>query len=483
MNQRYALFSALISLLLFSCRNGRYVSVSAATCHPDDESGLLAFKSGFTEDPSGMLSNWKPGTDCCQWSGINCRENNRVTTVTLNGQPDNPKSYLSGTFSPLLSKVQNLDGIYFQNLRNITGTFPRFVFDLPKLIYVYIENNKLSGPLPNDIGRLSRFGALSVTGNRFFGSIPSSISQLTQLGQLRLSNNLLTGPIPDGLRQLKTLTYLDLAGNRLSGKIPNFFNSFPDLLFLVLSRNKFTGGIPTSIASLAPKLINLELGNNQLSEKIPEFISNFKALDTLDLSSNQFSGVLPKSFKNLTKIFNLNLARNNLVDPFPDLAVKGIESLDLSYNKFKLGKIPKWVTSSTIIYSLKLAGCGIKMRLEDWKPSETFFYDFIDLSDNEISGSAVNLVNSTEYLVGFSASGNQLNFNLSDIKLPKTLKYLDLSKNQLFGSVPQSVVGLEKLNLSYNKLCGMIPANKFPAAVFAGNACLCRAPLSPCRRQ
>ncbi|KAK9159446.1 hypothetical protein Syun_005787 [Stephania yunnanensis] len=67
------------------------------------------------------------------------------------------------------------------------------------------------------------------------------------------------------------------------------------------------------------------------------------------------------------------------------------------------------------------------------------------------------------------------------------MKYLDLSKNQVFGSVPQSVVGLEKLNLSYNRLCGKIPASKFPAAAFAESTvfvndvldiCLCGADRS-----
>ncbi|KAK9138933.1 hypothetical protein Sjap_009527 [Stephania japonica] len=401
------------------------------------------------------------------------------------GDTDNPKRYLSGTFSPLLSKVQNLNGIYFQDLRNLTGPFPKFMFDLPKLSDVHIENSKLSGPLPTDIGRLSSLKVLSLTGNRFSGPIPSSISNLTKLDELRLGNNLLSGPIPNGLRQLKAVYNLELGGNQLSGEIPNFWDSLPKLLYLRLSKNKFTGGIPTSIASLGAQLVYLELGSNQLSGKIPEFISNFKALQTLDLSSNGFFGVLPKSYKKLTTVTNLNLARNNLVEPFPDLSMERISYLDLSYNKFKLGQVPKWATSSNFLYSLKLAGCGIKIRMDDLAKSllGNSFYNFIDLSDNEISGSAVNLVNGKASLVGFWASGNQLKFNMSDLELPRSLKYLDLSKNQVFGSVPESISGLEKLNLSYNRLCGKLPASKFPAAVFAGNACLCGAPLPACRRQ
>ncbi|XP_043688731.1 LRR receptor-like serine/threonine-protein kinase GSO1 [Telopea speciosissima] len=479
-----ALFHSLPFLLLFlllSLFSHHCLLVISASCHVDDEAGLLGFKSGIIEDPSGMLTSWKSGTDCCTWSGVECRENNRVTTISLYGQTDNPKSYLSGTISSSLSKVQNLDGIYFQNLQNITGGFPKVIFDLPKLKYVYIENSKLSGPLPGNIGRLSQLGALSFSGNRFSGRIPSSISQLTEVTQLKLARNLLYGEIPVGIRQLKNITYLSLEQNMFSGKIPDFFSSFADLRILNLSSNKFSGEIPATISYLAPKLRYLELGHNRLTGKIPNFLSNFKQLDTLDLSSNSFSGVVPKSFKNLTKIFNLDLSHNQLVDPFPELNVKGIESLDLSYNKFNLGEIPKWVTSSTIIYSLKLAGCGIKIKLDDWKPAETYFYDYIDLSDNEITGSPVSLLNSTDYLVGFWASGNQLKFKMENLKMPKTLKYLNLSRNLMFGKVPASISQLKKLDVSYNHLCGKIPANKFPASSFVGNDCLCGSPLSPCK--
>ncbi|KAJ7950220.1 Polygalacturonase inhibitor 2 [Quillaja saponaria] len=148
--------------------------------------------------------------------------------------------------------------------------------------------------------------------------------------------------------------------------------------------------------------------------------------------------------------------------------VKGIESLDLSDNRFHLKEIPKWVTSSPIIYSLKLAKCGIKMKFEDWKPSQTYFYDYIDLSENEISGSPIGLLNKTDYLVGFWASGNKLRFNLEGLRIVETLKYLDLSRNLVFGKVPQAIAKLDKLNVSYNHLCGQIPATKFPGECLFG---------------
>ncbi|XAR55691.1 hypothetical protein NMG60_11035859 [Bertholletia excelsa] len=444
----FRLLSHFLLLLIFL--SSQLPCLTAAACNADDEAGLLTFKSGVTADPSGILESWKQGSDCCSWNGVGCDgDNKRVTTLSLIGQPDKPNSFLSGILSPSLSKLSFLNGIYLQNLQNITGPFPTdIIFSLPKLQFVYIENSKLSGRLPANIGNLTQLGAFSVAGNRFSGPIPTSIAQLTQLTQLNLGGNLFTGTIPNGIQRLKSLTLLGLDSNRLTGPIPDIFSSLTDLRILRLSHNKLSGKIPASISALAPNLIYLELGHNALMGPIPDFLGKFRTLDTLDLSWNRLSGTVPKSFGNLTKIFNLDLSHNLLVDPFPEMKVKGIESLDLSYNKFHLGKIPTWVTSSSIIYSLKLAGCGIKMKLDDWKPSETYFYDYIDLSDNQISGSPVGLLNRTEYLVGFWASGNQIKFNMESLKFPQTLKYLDLSRNLVFGKLTDAISGLKGLNVS-----------------------------------
>lgn len=456
---------------------------SAALCHADDEAGLLGFKSGIKSDPSGMLTTWKKGTDCCKWVGITCLTGNRVTALSLVGRPGNLTTSLSGTISPSLSKLRFLDGLYLQDLTNLFGPFPTSLFTLPKLAYIYIENNNLSGPIPANIGKMPQLYALSLQGNHFSGPIPTSIGDLTQLSQLKLGGNRLSGTIPAALKRLSNLTLLQLDRNQLYGAIPDIFPGLSDLRILSLSHNKLGGVIPASISTLAPKLAYLELGHNSLTGTIPGFLGGFRALDTLDLSSNNLSGAVPKSFGNLTKIFNLDLSRNHLVDPFPAMNVKGIESLDLSYNNFHLGSIPKWVTASPIIYSLKLAKCGIKMKLDDWKPAETYFYDYIDLSGNEISGSPVQLLNRTDYLVGFFASGNKLKFDLGSLRFVKTLKLLNLSRNLVSGKVPKAVSGLSELNVSYNHLCGSLPRTKFPAASFAGNDCLCGSPLPPCKAQ
>ncbi|PIA29870.1 hypothetical protein AQUCO_05800149v1 [Aquilegia coerulea] len=242
-------------------------------CHKDDEAGLLGFKSGITEDPEGMLSSWIPGTDCCKWSNVNCfnANNKRVTQLVLYGSNPVffPNSYLTGTISPSLLKVGQLTQLYLRNLRNLTGPLPKGLFDLPMLKQVYIEDNKLSGPLS-----LSK----SPKSNR--------------LELLVLDDNKFSGGIPHGIQCLRNLTTLSLRNNRFSGGIPNIFKS---LAFkeLHLSHNKFFGEIPPSFSFLAPQLEIFNASHNTLTGKIPKYLKNFNKLEKLDLSYNRLSGQIP----------------------------------------------------------------------------------------------------------------------------------------------------------------------------------------------
>lgn len=470
----------LAAVIFLGCLNPN----GATTCHPDDEAGLLAFKSGITRDSSGVLSPWTKGTDCCSWFGVYCANQHRVTSLSLGDVTGDFPYTLSGTISPSLSKLQHLESFELIGLKEIRGPFPRFLLRLPDLKNIYIRRNRLSGPLPTNIGTLSpHLETLVLGANRFTGAIPSSISNLTRLKELYLNDNLLTGRIPPGIGNLKLMSIITLDGNRLSGPIPNnIFKSMTKLRILTLSRNSLSGKVPPSIASLGPSLEFLELGHNNLSGSIPSYISRLAKLKKLDLSNNRFSGAVPQSLSKLTDVFDMDLSRNLLTSPFPVWNVtENLRTLDLSYNNFYMETIPEWVTSASYVVSLKLAKCGIKMSLSDWKPENIGVYSYIDLSENEITGSPGKLLINEGSMREFRASGNKLRFDMGKLNIPESLETLDLSRNLVFGNVPGTVTGLLTLNLSQNHLCGKLPVTEFPPSVFAGNDCLCGSPLPPCK--
>ncbi|KAJ6858940.1 hypothetical protein NC652_041289 [Populus alba x Populus x berolinensis] len=86
-----------------------------------------------------------------------------------------------------------------------------------------------------------------------------------------------------------------------------------------------------------------------------------------------------------------------------------------------------------------------------------------------IAAGPVWLVNKTDHLVASGPSRNKLRFLLGSLRIVGTLKKLDLARKLVYGKVPNSVSGLESLNLSYNHLRGQLPATKFSVSAFVGN--------------
>ncbi|KAK3007420.1 hypothetical protein RJ639_015193, partial [Escallonia herrerae] len=80
--------------------------------------------------------------------------------------------------------------------------------------------NKLTGPVPYEIGYLSDIHALNLSHNHLTGPIPESFSNLRQIESLDLSHNSLSGEIPPKLVELNYLSVFTVAYNNLSGRTP-----------------------------------------------------------------------------------------------------------------------------------------------------------------------------------------------------------------------------------------------------------------------
>ena len=73
-----------------------------------------------------------------------------------------------------------------------------------------LANNKLTGTIPAEFGKLKKLTDLRLNRNQLSGSIPD-FSGATALQVLRLDYNRLVGPIPDGLA--KRLMVFDASHN------------------------------------------------------------------------------------------------------------------------------------------------------------------------------------------------------------------------------------------------------------------------------
>jgi len=85
-----------------------------------------------------------------------------------------------------------------------------------------LNNNQISGIIPQSIGNLINLQQLWLNDNKISGSIPESIGNLENLIYLFLHNNQLSGSIPWRIVNLRRLTHLSIANNSFTGCIPDY---------------------------------------------------------------------------------------------------------------------------------------------------------------------------------------------------------------------------------------------------------------------
>lgn len=152
---------------------------------------LMGIK-GSLMDPHGVLDNWDgDSVDPCSWTMVTCSSESLVIGLGT------PSQNLSGTLSPSIGNLTNLQ-------------------------IVLLQNNNITGPIPAELGRLSKLHTLDLSNNFFNGEIPLSLGRLRSLQYMRLNNNSLSGAFPMSLANMTQLAFLDLSYNNLSGPVPRF---------------------------------------------------------------------------------------------------------------------------------------------------------------------------------------------------------------------------------------------------------------------
>ncbi|KAK3444940.1 hypothetical protein EUGRSUZ_A00622 [Eucalyptus grandis] len=277
------------------------------------------------------------------------------------------------------------------------------------------------------------------------------------LERLDVSDNFLRGALPDWLVHLKNLTWLDLSSNQLHGTIPSSYG-WLCLEQLSLSYNQLTGNIPKALGRLQV-LRSLDLSNNLLNGTIPQSLGQLQDLDWLDLSGNSLRGTISEiHFANLSKLEYLDIGNNSLtfkvdsdwIPPF-DLSYIVMMSCDFR-NEF-----PQWIKTQVNAKNIVLSNSSIIGALPDWLGLMSFYS--LDLSYNQINGSLPKFHPKLFYL--------DLSHNLISEPIPQDIaramphiSSLKLNDNLLSGPIPTSLCEMEfldELHLERNELVGKIP--------------------------
>ncbi|TVU09264.1 hypothetical protein EJB05_42722 [Eragrostis curvula] len=271
----------------------------------------------------------------------------------------------------------------FLKAQNFTGELPPEFADFPYLLQLDLSRslfhggvpdqwtrmklqglslmgNRLSGPFPVALTKITTLTNLSIEGNEFHGLIPPQIGHLIHMEKIILSTNEFTGHIPDALSLLTNLTDLRVSGNNLSGRLPEFWGKLPKLEKLQIEGSLLEGPIPSSLSELTnlydlrisdlrgsgsafPDLSGMQsmktivLRNCSISGRIPSYIGALANLKHLDLSFNKLSGEIPASFANMGRVDYIYLTGNSLSGNIPGWLLRRNNIADISVNNFTLG--------------------------------------------------------------------------------------------------------------------------------------------------
>ncbi|CAM8902138.1 unnamed protein product [Rhodiola kirilowii] len=255
------------------------------------------------------------------------------------------------------------------------------------------------------------------------------------------------------------LERLDLAGDLK-------FNTLTGLTMLrnlSLAGNSFTGRIVPVLGSMV-SLQHLDLSNNMFYGPIPSKFTQLWALNYVNFSSNNFDGVFPIGIENLQQLRVFDLHSNKIRGDIGDIFLRlvHVEFLDLSSNLF-YGEISG--NLSSFVYTvghvnLSHNGLGGGFFQEE---SISLFQNLavLDLSYNQLTGSLPPF-GSLRYLQILRLGNNQFTGTIPEELLESSmpLEELDLSVNGFTGSIHEiNSTSLNILNLSSNGLSGPIPSS------------------------
>ncbi|KAF3512387.1 hypothetical protein F2Q69_00005435, partial [Brassica cretica] len=351
-------------------------------------------------------------------------------------------NHFSGVFP---HPICNLSSLLFLSIpdNNFFGK-PRLDFDkvFPDIQVLFLNGNNFEGEIPSSLANISSLRKFDIADCHMTGSIPlgfgrlynlkilglviiswevtppeidflSSLKNCTQLQFLDVRDNRLGGILPHSISNLtKQLTFVSLGKNHISGTLPLDIGTLECLVALKVEDNLFTGEIPASLGKLS-RLENPHLESNMMSGDMPYSLGNLSMIAQLCLYRNSLKGSIPSSLRNCSYLLYLSLHFNMLSGSIPRelMEVRSLPTLDLAYNNLT-GHFPSEVGKLVSLYGL-------------------------DVSHSQLSGHVPPSLGSCLAMEYIDLNGNFFEGTIIDIRGLRSLQELDLSYNNLSGSIPE----------------------------------------------
>ncbi|CAJ1947118.1 unnamed protein product [Sphenostylis stenocarpa] len=370
---------------------------------------------------------------------------------------DVSRNTLSGSVPMELGNCSELSVLVLSNLFDVRGYAAG---DFGKLGSVNDEVNYFEGSMPVEVLSLPKLRILWAPMVNLEGSFQGNWGGCQSLEMVNLAQNFFSGEFPNQLGVCKRLHFLDLSGNNLTGVLSKQLG-VPCMSVFDVSGNMLSGAIPDFSDTVCPPKPywngNLfEDGDvsppyaSFFSSKVGD-ISLFKAMGGVGISvvhnfgRNSFSGIL-----------SLPLARHKLGKQSAYTFLVGENNLTEPFPTYLFEKCDGLDALLLNVSYNRISGDipsnfgGICKSLK-----------FLDVSGNQLAGPIPFDLGNLVSLVSLNLSRNQLQGQIpTSLGQMKNLKFLSLAGNKLTGPIPISLgqlYSLEILDLSSNYLTGEIP--------------------------
>lgn len=274
---------------------------------------------------------------------------------------------------------------------------------------------------------------------------------------LILKNRNLAGSVPLSLSNLTNLMKLNLQGNSISGVMPCTLGFLSNLVSLNLADNFLTGSVPHTLQLLNETITDIALHDNLLSGEI-SFLGNLRRTDNIFLYNNMLSGTLSNSFCNSSSLEVLSLTNNALSGPVLLCYSSDFYTLDIGYNYF---------TGSIFIGETGEMGylAANNNFLTGHFPNEltwNVYMSYVIVNNNYFSGTLpVPGENVLYFYLQINCFTGPVASLISNASI-SDLQYLDLSNNELTGSIPDDLFAtlpyLVSFSVASNCITGTIPS-------------------------